>query len=121
MRTKMLAAAIALAFVFTGCKKEDKGTATDDKKDPATKPSDPPKTETPPPATTTTPPAATTTPPPVATTPASDSVKLAFTVPAVGQKWTEEQTQIMDLTVTAKGQTVPLQRESTEKKHVEVL
>lgn len=120
MRTKMLAAAIALALVFTGCKKDDKGATTDDKKNPATKPADPPKTETPPP-TTTTPPAGTTTTPPVATTPPSDSVKLAFTVPPVGAKWSEEQTQIMDLTVTAKGQTVPLQRESVEKKQVEVL
>jgi hypothetical protein len=120
MRTKMLAAAIALLFGFAACKKEDKGSA--ESKDPAPKTADPTKPEAPPPAKTDTPPTTTTTPPPAATTPPSDTVKLANTVPAVGAKWSEEQAQAMDLTVTAQGgKTVQLRRESVEKKQIEVL
>ena len=118
MRTKLLAAAIALLFALTACKKEDKGSA--ESKEPE-KTADPVKPEEPTPAKADTPPAATTTPPPVATTPPSDSVKLANTVPGVGAKWSEEQAQTMDLTVTAQGKTVALKRESVEKKQVEVL
>jgi hypothetical protein len=119
MRTTTLAAAIALLFAFAACKKEDKGSS--ESKEPATKTADPAKPEGPAPAKADTPPAATTPPPPVATTPPSDSVKLTNTVPAVGAKWSEEQSQTMDLTVNAQGKTIPLHRESVEKKQIEVL
>lgn len=112
MRTKKITVAVALTLALAACKKDEKGAATEDKpKEPATTPADPKAPPVTPP----------TDEKPAPTAAPGDSLTLTFPTPTVGTKWSEEQTQSMDLTITADGETGQLRQETIEKKQVEVL
>jgi hypothetical protein len=53
--------------------------------------------------------------------PRADSVTLAERPAKVGDKWTEDQTEISDLVVTMNGQKIPVKSERIEKRSIEVL
>jgi hypothetical protein len=124
---KLTVVVLAAAFALGACKKEEKGASDKDKKEePAAKKDDPAAKKDEPANPTPTP---TPTPEPVAEAPiaaaapvvADDSITLGFTPPAVGEKWTEEQTQTMALDIDAGGQKMKMTGNKVEKKTIEVL
>jgi hypothetical protein len=116
----VLAAALALG----ACKKEDKGAATDKKETPAAKAgggemkedkaAPTPAKDEPAPAKDEPAPTA----PPAA---GGDSITLTPAPHAVGDKWTEDSVQEMELTISAQGQQIPMVGGEHEVKSIEVL
>jgi hypothetical protein len=128
MRTcSKLIFAAALSLAALGCKKEDKGASTD-KKEPAAAKSGggemkSPDGDKPEPAVAEgdKAPAKDPEPAPTAAPTDGDSITLTSVPPAVGDKWTEEKTQTMQLDISAQGQKVPMVGGEHEVKAIEVL